>query len=182
MDCTDAYVLQKERTRESISKRNLIFKLATELREDYLAERRARRSAPEQESNRISRKSLQQNKGKWSFLYITGAMVVDLMQIWFGCNKFNLECFDVCCFCHLLLFFVCFCLILIFYSAVLDGNKIDLITIITTIILLMTNHMIPFQKNLSCTRTKTITKWSKIMSCLTVLKKNWGKNFMWYLS
>ena len=44
-----------------MSKRDFTFKLAIELIKDYLAEKIARRSAPEQESSRTSKKSL---KGK----------------------------------------------------------------------------------------------------------------------
>ena len=52
----NVFSLYKERTRDSISRQGFILKLATELREDYLAERRAR-SASEQESSRTSNKS-----------------------------------------------------------------------------------------------------------------------------
>ena len=52
--CINTFVLYKERTENSIS-RLFIFKLATELKKDYLAEEK--RSASEQESSRISKKS-----------------------------------------------------------------------------------------------------------------------------
>ena len=41
-----------------MSRRGFIFKLVTELREDYLAKRRARTSASEQESSRTNKKFL----------------------------------------------------------------------------------------------------------------------------
>ena len=44
----NSFVLYKEKTGDSISRRDFIFKLVTELREDYLAERKAT-SASEQE-------------------------------------------------------------------------------------------------------------------------------------
>ena len=43
-----------------------------------------------------------------------------IIQIWFGCNKFNYACSKKCCFCHLLFFFICCYLILVFYCDVLD--------------------------------------------------------------
>ena len=52
--CINAFALYKERKRDSISRRDFIFKLAADFREDYLAGRRAR-SAFEQESSRTSR-------------------------------------------------------------------------------------------------------------------------------
>ena len=55
--CINAFVLYKERRGNSIPRRDLIFKLETKLTEDYLAEKRAR-SASEQESSRITKKSL----------------------------------------------------------------------------------------------------------------------------
>ena len=56
--CISALVLYQERSGDHISMRDYNFKLATELREDYLAERSARRSAPKQESSRTKKKSL----------------------------------------------------------------------------------------------------------------------------
>ena len=38
--CMNAFVLYKEKTGDSISRRDFIFKLVTELREDYLAQKK----------------------------------------------------------------------------------------------------------------------------------------------
>ena len=59
--CINAFVLYKERTGGFISWRDFISKLATELRKDYLAERKAR-SASKQESSKISKKSLKRKQ------------------------------------------------------------------------------------------------------------------------
>ena len=64
MACTNAFVLYKKRMGRggSVSKREYIFRLATELIEDYLAEGRARRSASKQESSRTRKKSLKRKQ------------------------------------------------------------------------------------------------------------------------
>ena len=59
LSCINGFVLCKERTGDFISSRDFILKLAIELREDYLAERRARRSTPEQDLSRTNKKYLQ---------------------------------------------------------------------------------------------------------------------------
>ena len=60
--CINAFVLYKERTVDSISRRDFILKLATELRKDHLAERKTRRSASKQELSRTSKKSLKRKQ------------------------------------------------------------------------------------------------------------------------
>ena len=60
--CIDAFVLYKGRTGSSISRRDFILKLATELREDHLVERRAGRNTSERESSRTCDKSLKRKQ------------------------------------------------------------------------------------------------------------------------
>ena len=56
--CINAFVLYKKKTGDSISRRDFIFKLACELREDYIAERSSRRIAPAQGLSTAGKKSL----------------------------------------------------------------------------------------------------------------------------
>ena len=59
--CINAFVLYWKGTGNFISRQDFIFKGATELRENYLVQRRARKKASEQESSRSSKKSLTRN-------------------------------------------------------------------------------------------------------------------------
>ena len=60
--CINAFVLYKKKTGDSISRRDFIFKLACELREDYIAERHSRRIAPAQGLSTAGKKSLKRKQ------------------------------------------------------------------------------------------------------------------------
>ena len=58
----NAFVLYKKKTGDSISRRDFIFKLACELREDYIAERSSRRIAPAQGLSTAGKKSVKRKQ------------------------------------------------------------------------------------------------------------------------
>ena len=60
--CINAFVLYKKKTGDSISRRDFIFKLACELREDYITERSSRRIAPAQGLSSAGKKSLKRKQ------------------------------------------------------------------------------------------------------------------------